>query len=53
MLWKIIEEEEGTFWHWLDLEMREELELGVLTPNIWLEDMGRQIPWGPEPELAP
>ena len=32
--------------------MREELELGPLTLNVWLEDVGWQVPWGPELQLA-
>ena len=52
MLWKMTEEEEGTFWHRLDFEMREELELGPPPPNIELEDMGQQVPWGPELQLV-
>ena len=50
---RVMTEEGGAFWHELDLEMREELELGVLTPNIWLEDVGRWVWWGPAPEPAP
>ena len=40
MLQKILEEEEAAFWHGLDVERREELELGVLPLDIQLEDMG-------------
>ena len=32
--------------------MWEELELGILAPNIQLEEMGRQVLWGPELQLA-
>ena len=42
MLQKITEEE-GAFWHGLDLETQEELELGALPPNIQLVDMSWQI----------
>ena len=34
MLRKMVEEEEGAFWHRLDLEMQEELDLGPPPPNI-------------------
>ena len=46
------EEEEGAFWHGLDIETREELELGIPPPNICLTDVGRWVWWGPNPELA-
>ena len=47
------EEEEGAFWYGLDVETREELELGVPTLNIQLEYVGWWVPWRPEPEPAP
>ena len=37
---KISEEEEVAFWHRLDVETREELELGVPSLDIQLEDVG-------------
>ena len=45
MLWlllmpqKMMARKEEAFWHRLDLEMGEELELGVPTPDVWVEDM--------------
>ena len=51
MLQKITTNEEAVFWHGLDLEMREELELGVAPLGIQLKDVGQQIWWGPEPEM--
>ena len=52
MLQKMMEEE-GAFWHGLDVDTLEELELGIPTPNIWLKDVGQWVWWGPEPEPAP
>ena len=47
---KMSSEEGVTFWHGLDLEIGEELELGVPPPDIWLEDVVRRVWWGLEPE---
>ena len=33
--------EKVAFWHGLDLEMGEELKLGVPPPDIWLEGVGQ------------
>ena len=41
--------EEVVFWHVLDLEIGEDLELGVPPPDIWLKDVGWQLWLGPEP----
>ena len=35
------------------MEIREELEIGVLPPDIWLEHMGQRLCWGPGAEPAP
>ena len=40
------------FWHGLDVEMGEELELGVPPLEIQLDNMGWWLQWAPEPELA-
>ena len=53
MLQRMSTEEEVAFWHRLDMKMEEELELGVLPPDIWLEDVGQRVWWGPELELVP
>ena len=52
MPWRMAEEEEGAFWHGLDLETQEELERGPLPPNIQLKELGQWIPWGQELQLA-
>ena len=39
-------EEEVAFWHGLDLEIREELELRVPPLDIWIEDVGWRVQWG-------
>ena len=44
--------EEEAFWHGLDLETGEELELRVLPQDAWIEDMGQWVWWGPDPVLA-
>ena len=45
-------EEEAAFWHGLDLEMGEELELGVPPQDIQLKDVGWWVWWGLEPETV-
>ena len=52
MLQRILGEEEVAFWYGLDLEIVEELELKVPTPDILLDDVGRRVQWGLEPEPA-
>ena len=44
--------EEEAFWLRLDLGTGEDLELGVPLPDLWIEDMGQWLWWGPEPVLA-
>ena len=48
VLLKITEGEKWAFWHRLYLEIWEELELGPPPPNIQLEEVGQQVPWGLE-----
>ena len=50
---KMITEKKAAFWHRLDLEMGEELELGVPPPDIQLKDVGWRVWWGPGPEPVP
>ena len=45
--------EKPAFWHGLDVETEEELELGVPPPDMQLEDVCWWVRWGLEPELAP
>ena len=52
MLQRKITEEEVAFWHGLDLEIGEELELGIPPLYVQLEDMSQRVWWGPEPEAA-
>ena len=40
MLQRMSEEEEAAFWHRLDVEIGEELELGVPPLDIQLRDVG-------------
>ena len=49
---RMIAKEEEAFWCRLDLKMGEELQLGVLPPDIWIGDVGRWVWWGPEPVLV-
>ena len=49
---KMMWEGEETFWHGLDIEMEEELELGPPPPTIQLEEAGWWVPWGPAVEPA-
>ena len=48
----ITNEKEQCFWLGQDLEYREVLEYGVSPPDIWLEDVGQRVRWGPEPILS-
>ena len=52
MLQKMMTKDEAAFWHWLNLEIGEELKLGVPPPDIQLKDMGQWVWWGLEPEPA-
>ena len=48
MAQKILTKEEVVFWYGLNLEMGKELELGVPSLDIQLEDVGQWVPWGLE-----
>ena len=47
-----MDEEEERFWLRQDLESSEALELGVLPPDIQMEEVGQRVMWGPAIELA-
>ena len=49
---KMMKEEEEAFWYGLDVEMREELELGLPPPNVQLAKVGQRILWRAELEPA-
>ena len=40
-------EKEQCFWLRQDLKSREVLEYRVLPPDVWIEDMGLWVRWGP------
>ena len=52
MLQKMMKEEEEAFWHRLDVETGQELDLSPLPPNVQLEEAGWQVLWGLELELV-
>ena len=45
--------EEKCFWHGQDLVSGEALELGVLLKDVQMEEVGKQVMWGPAIEPVP
>ena len=52
MLQRMMGKKEAAFWYRVYLKIGEELELGVPPPDVWIENMGQRVLWGPEPELV-
>ena len=48
----MIDKEEGHFWLRQDLESSKALDLGVLPPDIQMEELGQWVKWGPEPVVV-
>ena len=47
MPWRLGESEEKKFWKGQNVAMGGDLGLGCPPPGVWLEEVGRQIPWMP------